>query len=73
MTFNVYIISGGKKIFVKNAGGVFEVDAQGEDKLTRMLTTMYLGDFVSVYLALLRGIDPTPVEAIEELKMQLVE
>ena len=62
-----------KMILVKNSAGVFEVDAQGESRLTRMLTTMYLGDFVSVYLALLREIDPTPVDAIEELKTQLVE
>jgi glucose/mannose-6-phosphate isomerase len=27
-----------------------------------------LGDLVSVYLAVLRGVDPTPVDAIERLK-----
>jgi glucose/mannose-6-phosphate isomerase len=55
------------------AGNMFEVDAQGKSLLTRMLTTMYLGDYISVYLALLRGINPTPVAVIEELKKKLVE
>jgi len=62
-----------KKTFIDKTSNVFEVDAQGESKLTRMMTTLYLGDYISVYLALLRGVDPTPVDAIEELKRQLVE
>lgn len=27
-----------------------------------------LGDLVSLYIAVLRGVDPTPVDVIEELK-----
>jgi len=34
---------------------------------------MYLGDITSVYLALLNGIDPGPVEKIESLKGKLAE
>ncbi len=30
-----------------------------------------LGDFVSLYLALLNNIDPTPVDLIEKLKLEL--
>ena len=33
-----------------------------------MLSHVLLGDLVSVYLAALEGVDPTPVEAIERLK-----
>jgi glucose/mannose-6-phosphate isomerase len=36
-----------------------------------MLNTLYLGDFVSFYLAILQGIDPTPVSAIEGFKRDL--
>jgi hypothetical protein len=32
---------------------------------------MYIGDFASVYLGVLYGIDPTPVKIIDELKTQL--
>jgi len=36
-----------------------------------MMYAMYLGDFISCYLAILRKTDPTPVEAIIELKNEL--
>lgn len=62
-----------KKILETKVGGVIEVSAQGDNRLTRMMSTMYLGDYTSVYLAMLRGIDPTPVEPIEELKKKMVE
>jgi glucose/mannose-6-phosphate isomerase len=60
-----------KRILLEKAGGVLEVDALGKSRLTKMLTTIYLGDYTSVYLALLRGMDPTPVQIIEDLKKQL--
>lgn len=40
-------------------------------RMARMLGAMILGDFVSVYLALLNGVDPTPVRNIDRLKSQL--
>ena len=40
-------------------------------RLARMLSLLVLGDFVSVYLAYLNGVDPTPVEKIDYLKRQL--
>jgi glucose/mannose-6-phosphate isomerase len=46
----------------------FEVWSQGKSALTKMLTTILVGDFTSVYLALLRGVDPTPVNTITQLK-----
>jgi glucose/mannose-6-phosphate isomerase len=61
-------------ILQKHAKTVIEIVAQGgneKDYLARMLYSMYLGDFVSVYLAILRGIDPTPVLAIEAFKKDL--
>jgi glucose/mannose-6-phosphate isomerase len=39
----------------------------------RVLGLVLLGDLVSVYLATLRGVDPTPVDAIERLKTALHE
>jgi hypothetical protein len=38
-----------------------------------MLSTILVGDFTSVYLAILRGIDPTPVKTIVTLKQKLGE
>ena len=37
-----------------------------------MLSLVLLGDLVSVYLAVLDGVDPTPVEAIDRFKAALV-
>ncbi len=52
---------------------VEEVEIKGESLLARMISTIYLGDFVSYYLALLNRVDPSPVEIIESLKKRLVE
>ena len=48
-----------------------EVWAQGESRLSKMLSTLVIGDFTSVYLAILRKIDPTPVQTIELLKERI--
>ena len=47
---------------------MFEVQAQGKSVLARMLSTIIVGDFTSVYLAILNGVDPTPVKTISYLK-----
>jgi glucose/mannose-6-phosphate isomerase len=47
---------------------VFEVPVQGKSSLAKMLSTVCIGDFTSVYLAFLRGVDPTPVKTINYLK-----
>lgn len=49
------------------------VNAQGSTVLQQLLWTIALGDFVSLYLALLNGINPTPVDPIEKLKKALIE
>jgi len=49
----------------------FEVWTQGETALAKMLSTICIGDFTSVYLAILRKIDPTPVKTITLLKEQM--
>jgi glucose/mannose-6-phosphate isomerase len=53
------------------AGGIVRLRSEEGARMKRMLTTMLLGDFTSVYLALLAGVDPTPVAKIDFLKQQL--
>jgi glucose/mannose-6-phosphate isomerase len=43
----------------------------GAGLLSRMFNLIYTGDFVSYYLAVLNGIDPTPVDRIAFLKKEL--
>ena len=48
--------------------GVTELEGLGEPLLARQMALVTLGDYVSIYQALLRDLDPTPVEAIQQLK-----
>ena len=56
-----------------HAAAAFTVESRGETPTERVLSLVLLGDLVSVYLAVLRGVDPTPVEVIERLKADLAE
>jgi glucose/mannose-6-phosphate isomerase len=49
------------------------VQARGETLLQQLLWVITLGDFVSLYTALLNGLNPTPVELIEKLKKSLAD
>ncbi|OGC21930.1 bifunctional phosphoglucose/phosphomannose isomerase [candidate division WOR-1 bacterium RIFOXYB2_FULL_42_35] len=60
-----------KSLIGNQLGGVNQIWSKGKSRLARILSLIYLGDFVSVYLAILQGIDPTPVEAITRLKKEL--
>jgi glucose/mannose-6-phosphate isomerase len=50
---------------------VLEVQAEGEGRLAQLLDLMYMGDWVSTYLALDNDVDPGPVDAITALKAAL--
>jgi glucose/mannose-6-phosphate isomerase len=43
-------------------------DAMGETRLAHIWTALHFGDYVSYYLAMAYGADPTPVEALENFK-----
>ncbi|GAG21282.1 unnamed protein product, partial [marine sediment metagenome] len=49
------------------------VDSEGSSLLSQMMSTVMMGDFTSYYLAILHGIDPSPVEVINYLKEQLAK
>ena len=57
---------------LRRAADVCEVRARGEGMLARVLSLVLLGDLASVYLAYRRGIDPTPVAAIDAVKRGVV-
>jgi glucose/mannose-6-phosphate isomerase len=50
---------------------VERVAARGHSPLERLMSLVFLGDLVSVYLAVLGGTDPTPVDMLERLKESL--
>ncbi len=45
-----------------------EIHSQGESRLARQLSLMYISDWVSLYLAILNKTDPSPVGLISQLK-----
>ncbi len=47
------------------------VEPHGETLIQQLLWTANYGDFVSLYLALLNGLNPTPVDLVERLKVEL--
>lgn len=47
------------------------INAVGGSVLEQLLWTITLGDFVSIYLALLNNVDPTQVDLLEKFKKQL--
>jgi len=62
-----------KSLVSGKAGKVHEIYAKGEGRLAKMLSLTSIGDFLSVYLAVLRGVDPTPVKSIERIKRGMRE
>jgi glucose/mannose-6-phosphate isomerase len=45
--------------------------AKGTTAMEQMWTAIHFGDYMTYYLALLYGIDPTPIVAMENLKVRL--
>jgi glucose/mannose-6-phosphate isomerase len=58
---------------VKKAAGITEVQSSGPNGLARVYSLIYLGDYASMYLAALAGIDPGPVRVIDYLKNELAK
>jgi len=50
---------------------VIEVTSRGESLLTRLFSLIFLGDMISLYLAILNQVDPTAIDNINYLKNEL--
>jgi glucose/mannose-6-phosphate isomerase len=60
-----------ERLIAPKAAGTLKIESRGQSPLARLLSLVLLGDLVSIYLAVLRGIDPTPVRMIDQLKAEL--
>ena len=47
------------------------IKPEGDSLIKQLLWSCTLGDFVSIYLALLNGVDPTSVDLVEKFKKDL--
>jgi len=50
-----------------------KIDLIGDTRLGRVLGGISFGDWCSYHLAMLRGVDPTPVDLIEDFKAELAK
>jgi glucose/mannose-6-phosphate isomerase len=53
--------------------GTHVIQSRGKTTVERVLSLVLLGDLVSLYVAVLRGTDPTPVDVIDSLKRSLAD
>ena len=60
-------------LFQDIVANIIEIRPKGKSKLAKVMYLICLGDFVSFYLAILRDIDPSPVDVISEFKDRLAE
>lgn len=57
---------------LRAAGAAVEtIDTQGQTAADRLFSAVLLGDLISLNLAVLRGVDPSPMPAIDNLKVRL--
>jgi len=61
------------ELALRGAAVVERVTAVGETSLERLVSLVLLGDLVSLYLAVLRGVDPAQVRVIDDLKSNLAQ
>jgi glucose/mannose-6-phosphate isomerase len=61
------------RLFQSSGVPVQRVSVGGETRLQQLLLGTAWGDYTSCYLALLNGVDPTPIPQIERLKAILAE
>jgi glucose/mannose-6-phosphate isomerase len=62
-----------ERLIADSAAASFHVETRGQSTFERVISLVLLGDLVSLYLAVLRGVDPGPVRLIEQLKAELAE
>lgn len=58
---------------IKDTAETHFVTARGSTLLERMLSLTFFGDFVSIYLAALNGVDPENIDSINILKSELAQ
>ena len=57
----------------RQGAAVHEVRSSGESRLARLASLVQFGDYFSLYLALLGGVDPVDITSIDEFKRRLAE
>ncbi len=62
-----------RDIFLKNAASVTDIHAKGHSRLEQFFYLIHIGDWISCYIADLKGIDAVEVNVINDLKNALAK
>jgi glucose/mannose-6-phosphate isomerase len=62
-----------KPIFANYSSAVIDITAKGQSKLEQFFYLINIGDWISCYIADLRGVDPVEVNVINKLKDELAK
>ena len=61
-----------KSLAEMRVANIYEIAGVGQTRISQLLSVTYFIDYVSFYLSILREIDPTPWERIQELKKRIL-
>ena len=62
-----------KELIKERGVEVTEIGLSGPNRLAKIISAIYIGDWVSFFLAIRKKQDPTPVRMVEDFKGKLVE
>ncbi len=62
-----------RELIEDQAATITVLKTRGESRLTRMFSLIQLADWTSFYLAIINGVDPSPVPKIDLFKSKLSE
>ena len=60
-------------MIASKAAASYRLETRGQTGIERVISLVLLGDLTSIYLAALRGVDPGPVQVLDELKAALAD
>jgi glucose/mannose-6-phosphate isomerase len=60
-----------ERLIADSAALSLRIETRGQTTVERVISLVLLGDIVSIYLAVLSGVDPTPVRMLDQVKAEL--
>jgi glucose/mannose-6-phosphate isomerase len=68
---NILRVDATRQVMMVEGFNTDVIEAAGETSMAQQWSALHFGDYVAYYLAMAYEVDPTPVEAIEDLKRRL--
>ena len=58
-------------LIASRGAATFRIDSEGETRMERLVSLLLLGDLMSLYLAIMAGVDPANIDVLTSLKSAL--